>query len=195
MDLGANIGAYTKLLGTLVGAEGRVYSVEPIPSTFELLGCNIERYKLRNVKPINAAVSDEIRTVEMEVPEYEHGGENFYQATIVSGRTSGRRRFMVRTTTVDTICSERVHFIKCDVEGHESAVIRGASQTIQRHRPAWMVEVSKPEVLMAMRSMGYQAFLYDGTALRSQTDQDHPVNSFFLTDAHLELLRKRGMSL
>ncbi len=191
MDLGANVGVYTKLLSTLVGVQGAVYSVEPIPPTYEILRFNIKRHHLTNVKLIAAAASDQEHMVEMEVPHYPLGGENFYQAAIVAkDQDPSRRRFTVRTTTVDAVCSGAVHFIKCDVEGHEDAVIRGAARTIQAYRPAWLVEVSKPEVIGRMQDLGYQAFWFDGVVLRRQADSDHPVNSFFFTEAHLEILRK-----
>ena len=37
IDLGANIGWYSHVLANLVGENGRVYSIEPIPDTFRLL--------------------------------------------------------------------------------------------------------------------------------------------------------------
>ena len=195
MDLGANIGTYTKLLSTLVGTKGAVYSIEPIPLTYEILCSNIERFKLSNVKAVRAAASDQEHMVEMEVPRYSSGGgENFYQATIVEdpGYRS-QRRFTVRTITVDAVCNRSVQFIKCDVEGHEDAVIRGAVRTIQTYRPAWLIEVSKTEVVRSMQNLGYSTFYFDGTKLRRQTDRDRPVNSFFLTDAHLEILERNGL--
>lgn len=37
MDIGANVGHYTKRLSDLVGPRGRVIAVEPVPDTFALL--------------------------------------------------------------------------------------------------------------------------------------------------------------
>jgi FkbM family methyltransferase len=117
MDLGANIGSYTKFLSILVGTAGSCYSIEPIPPTYEILRSNIERHHLANVHPIAAAVSDEVGIVEMEVPQYPSGGRTFYEAGIVSRWAESRgRRFTIPATTVDAICSGPVHFIKCDVE-------------------------------------------------------------------------------
>lgn len=75
MDLGANIGVYTRLLSDLVGARGTVYSLEPIPPTYEILRSVIQRYHLANVKPMAAAVSDHQYLAEMEVPRYPSGGK------------------------------------------------------------------------------------------------------------------------
>src|SRR5665213_4530455 len=82
-DLGANIGAYTKLLSELVGAQGRVISVEPVPETFTILCENVRRFRLTNVSLVDAAMSDSIGAATMSVPEYPNGGYNFYESRIV----------------------------------------------------------------------------------------------------------------
>ena len=43
IDIGANVGVYTKILSELVGPEGHVYSIEPFPSTFEILCFNLRK--------------------------------------------------------------------------------------------------------------------------------------------------------
>ena len=70
-DLGANIGIYTKYLSELVGASGRVHSVEPIPLTFDILRSNVRKLGLRNVELKNCAISDTDGYVTMEVPRFD----------------------------------------------------------------------------------------------------------------------------
>lgn len=41
VEIGAHIGYYTLLLSRLVGANGRVYSFEPVPTNFEFLSYNV----------------------------------------------------------------------------------------------------------------------------------------------------------
>jgi tRNA A58 N-methylase Trm61 len=45
-DIGANYGVYTKYLSELVGRDGCVYSIEPIPLTFEILYSNVKKLGL-----------------------------------------------------------------------------------------------------------------------------------------------------
>src|SRR4051812_25321597 len=83
VDLGANIGVYTKVLSELVGAEGRVLSVEPIPQTFAVLSRNVRSLGLKNVICVNVAVSDVNGEAVMELPDNAGGGTNFYQARVI----------------------------------------------------------------------------------------------------------------
>jgi hypothetical protein len=36
---------------------------------------------------------------------------------------------------------DKVTFIKCDVEGHELAVVSGGKKFFERSKPAWLMEV------------------------------------------------------
>jgi tRNA A58 N-methylase Trm61 len=59
LDVGANIGAFSVALGSLVGPAGRVYSFEMDPSNFMLLSTNIALNELDQVSVRNAAIGAE----------------------------------------------------------------------------------------------------------------------------------------
>src|SRR4051812_44066826 len=67
VDIGANFGLYTKFLAQMVQPSGRVYSIEPIPLTYEILTSNVKRLKMCNVEPFNIAISEDDAEVNMEV--------------------------------------------------------------------------------------------------------------------------------
>jgi FkbM family methyltransferase len=144
LDIGANFGVFTKLFSQLVGPDGSVLAFEPVPQTFRTLAAGVERFHLRNVQAINKAVSDQIGTALMEVPQYvESKGENLYAAHIVSAQDS-RKTFAVNRVTIDSLQLPRVDFIKIDVEGHELEVLRGSRETLAKYHPILMVEVTSP---------------------------------------------------
>src|SRR5215470_17062957 len=58
IDVGANVGHYTKRFSELVGPTGRVIAFEPVPETFALLAANLQVLPKTNATLINAAVSD-----------------------------------------------------------------------------------------------------------------------------------------
>jgi FkbM family methyltransferase len=206
-DLGANVGVYTNCLSELVGMSGRVYSVEPIPLTFEILRFNVQTWRLKNVELINCAISDINGCATMEVPLYESGGENFYGARVVTEKVQHGplRRVGVLSATVDSLFSEldpAIYFIKCDVEGHDLSCIRGAIQTIRNSKPAWLIEISGDpddenspahETFAVLLGNGYEAYWFDGTTLRLRRSAKRSVNYFFLTDEHLRVLEQRGL--
>lgn len=208
IDVGANVGVYTKYLSDLVGINGKVYSIEPIPLTFDILSSNVKKLKLGNASLFECAISDADREVTMEVPLYDSGWENFYQARIIY-EDSGvkKRRVIVNSKTLDGLFSKlagNISFIKCDVEGHELQCVRGANKIIMESKPAWLIELSGDpdkaksaahEMLRVLREKGYDAFWFDGKKLKKRCYGDKSVNYFFLSKNHLHLLKLKGFSV
>ncbi len=157
LDIGANFGVFTKLFSQLVGPSGTVIAFEPVPQTFRTLAAGIERFHLPNVQVVNKAVSDQVGTVLIEVPQYkENKGENLYEAHIVREPNS-QNAFPVNTATIDSLQLSRVDFIKIDVEGHELEVLRGGRETLEKYHPKLMVEVTSPRTVEFLcREMGYE---------------------------------------
>lgn len=206
VDIGSNIGVYTKYLSELVDTHGHVYSIEPIPLIFEILCSNSRKLGLKNVELFNCAISDSNATVTMEVPLHKSGGENFYDARIVYENThNSLRRIRVNSKTIDSLFSKlpyNISFIKCDVEGHELQCIKGAINIIKNSKPAWLIEISRNpddltstgyETFKLLSEKGYEAFWFDGTNLKKRRSGDRSVNYFFLLPKHLQALRERGL--
>ena len=200
IDVGANFGLYTKFLAELVQPNGRVYTIEPIPLTYEILTSNVKRLKLRNVEPFNVAVSDDDADVKMEIPQYTSGGENFYEARIVkTAKSPALRSVAVKARALDSLFGHlrQIDFIKCDVEGHELSCLRGAAGILRKTKPAWLIEISgnpddakspAREVFHIMGDSGYLPMWFDGLHLRQRERGDRSVNYFFLTRRHIRLI-------
>lgn len=193
LDLGANFGLYTRFLADTVGPTGIVHAVEPVPAMYDVLRSIVRRLGLRHVRTHPVAVSNLTRTVTMGVPRYTTGGSNFYEARVVGGTASG---FRVPAVRLDDLFGRLPHIdvIKCDVEGHELAVLRGATDVLNKHRPAWLVEVSGDAddpcsnaagVVRLMIGEGYGTFRFDGRRLWPRQPGDRAVNYFFLRPEHL----------
>jgi FkbM family methyltransferase len=146
LDLGANIGAYTKPLSVWVGSSGQVHAFEPIPETFDYLANSTKQLGLKNVICHNEGASSVSRRARLKVP---YG--NFYQAQL------SEEGLEVKLVKLDDLFPSGISFVKCDVEGHELEVIEGAKGLIKACRPTWLMEVSHDETPEVMRSYGYQA--------------------------------------
>jgi FkbM family methyltransferase len=203
VDVGANIGIYTKVLSDLVGPTGRVISIEPVPETFAILSQNIRSLGLQNVISVNAAVSDADGEVTMEVPDYPTGGVNFYQASVVTSSSplQGARRIQVPAARLDTLLRGQgnVDFVKCDVEGYELACLTGSTTILNSRIPTWLIEVagdpdephtSAWKVFRLYNERGYGPWWFDGTRLRARARGVVSTNYFFLRTEHLDRIRR-----
>lgn len=209
IDIGANIGVYSKILSELVGPEGHVYSIEPFPSTFEILCYNVRKLRLDNVEPINVAVSDSQAIVTMSLPYDSSGAETHYRASIVtdSPKKGKTETVNVQATTIDSrflSAPGTISFIKCDVEGHELACIKGAAKFLAQSKTAWLIEVSgEPDdtdsaahhVFKILYDHSYSAWWYDGSKLIKRRPGDKSTNYFFLKDNHIDILNKSELKV
>jgi FkbM family methyltransferase len=137
LDIGANVGWYSCLLArTGLRAGGRVLAIDPNPAVREFLTANAGRYP--EVEVLHEAVADST------------GETSFYSAPS-SDLSSATRRVgtetAVRCTTVDDLVASRlgsVDLVKCDAEGGEMAVLRGARWVrAGANPPIWMIEVNE----------------------------------------------------
>jgi len=212
LDIGANIGLYTKVLSQLVGKSGHVYCIEPIPATFDILCSNLKRLNIKNVEPMNYAISDSNKIVTMEIPEYLTGGDNYYQARIVNKNKRGKsaknaKSIKVETITIDSqFCeiADKISFVKCDVEEHELECLRGAREFIKKSQAAWLIEVSgdpdeyessAQHIFNTLSNLGYYSFWFDNQFLRKRKPGERASNYFFLTENHVDRIKHKNPTL
>ncbi|MBK9306959.1 MAG: FkbM family methyltransferase [Nitrospira sp.] len=154
VDIGANVGFYTKRLAELVGSEGRVLAFEPVPETFVLLASNTALCGFTNVTLFNTAVSEETKLVGISIPDYSNTSQlNYYQAHLTSSADSNLR---ILTVSLDSIqIPEKVKLIKIDAEGHEYSVLKGMRNTLLRDHPILIIEAPHGETRELLESLGY----------------------------------------
>ena len=153
IDVGANVGHYTKRFSDLVGSSGRVIAFEPVPETFALLAANAELFVHKNVTLINAAVSDHMDTVGISIPKFATGLTNYYEAC-VSAKEAGS--LTVLSVSVDDFhIEQKVALIKIDAEGHELFVLAGMQRLVEKDRPCLIVENPSDEIQGNLSKLGY----------------------------------------
>ncbi|MDG4553143.1 MAG: FkbM family methyltransferase [Candidatus Competibacter sp.] len=163
VDVGANIGHYTKRLSELVGCTGRVIAIEPVPETFLLLTANLQYIRHDNITLLNAAAAENSGVAGMTIPTFSTGLKNFYQAHLVSEEDAELR---VLTLSLDSIClcERQIALVKIDAEGHEAGVLRGMKEILRRDRPVMIVETFSEEVIDQMRTVGYSCERLPGSS-------------------------------
>ena len=181
IDIGANLGYYTRPMADIVGAEGRVYAVEPVPVIFSVLERNVRGRG--NVSLMNYALGEEDDTIEMandSVAEagYFGTGRNFVSEGKLSG---GAIRFSAQMRRGSELFGalERVDFIKCDIEGYERVVIPELRPIIERHHPTVLIETdgqTREQIIEIFSAMGYKAYmLMDGREVELDTNSDKDI--------------------
>jgi FkbM family methyltransferase len=131
VDVGAHIGSFTSLL-LQVAPKGRHIAIEASPSKSAWL-----KKRFHGVDVHSVAASDS------------NGTATFQEDTQLSGfsRLAAESTndhcisYTVETCCLDSVLNGRdVNLIKIDVEGLELSVLRGATETIKRSRPAIIFE-------------------------------------------------------
>jgi FkbM family methyltransferase len=155
IDIGANIGHYTKRFSELVGARGRVIAFEPVPTTFSLLSANVELFAYPNVTLLSAAVSNKLDVVGMSIPKFSTGLTNYYQAHLSSAIDS---ELFVLTMSLDSLCiNRRIALVKIDTEGHESFVLSGMQRLLENHHPFLIIETVSKDLIAKLSTFGYSS--------------------------------------
>jgi FkbM family methyltransferase len=215
LDIGAHVGTFS-LLGGHANPDGAVIAFEPLPANYQRLRTNVTLNGLRNVRCIEAAVSDrsgnaefytssEITIPDMSSLQMSSIVESFKQA--YHGRLSGLSKLNVRVVTVDDVVQEfgieRVDLAKIDAEGVEPQVLNGMAKTLRRDRPALIVEVLKGfgtaqrlEEILAPYDYRYYLLTADGPEWRDhiegQADGHWEWRNYLLTTMPPEEVRALG---
>ena len=180
IDIGANLGYYTCPLADLVGEEGRVYAVEPVPVIFSVLKRNVG--KRRNVELLNYALGEECRTIEMAndsvaAAGYFGTGRNFVSEGELSKDAVKFSAQMQRGSELFGGL-EKIDFIKCDIEGYERVVLPELRPLIEKFHPTVLVETdgeSRQQMIKMFAEMGYKPYMLVGgeeVVLDSESDKD-----------------------
>lgn len=197
IDVGANIGLYSVLLGKLVGPTGHVWGFEPFPPIVNYLKQNIELNRLNNVTVVEKAVAEMEGSLEFQVfPE----GCDVYNSLGAAERPVESLRAIQKTVVpvitldayMDRSAVREVDIIKIDVEGAEERAIQGAEQLIRRnpniHIVVEMYEPSAQQcgcsskrLVELLATWGFSMFEITryGDAVRCNTDRVSGMNALF----------------
>jgi FkbM family methyltransferase len=135
IDVGANLGEYTKLFAEAVGSSGTVYAIEPDSRCHDALH-ELRRYPSVVVAPFAAGA--QFGTVTF-CPAKETQQSSLYPEAIEqSAKTS--ERVTVSVVPLDEVTKKPVAAVKIDVQGAEAAVLRGAKRLLSQC-PLWVIEL------------------------------------------------------
>jgi FkbM family methyltransferase len=127
VDVGANIGIYTRYLARRCGPNGRVVAFEPSPDNLARLKANVRN--LPNVTVHASAVGDRSGSIPLYLSRDLNVDHRTYETA------EARDRIDVPIVRLDDIFTpgSRVDLLKVDVQGFEGAVLEGARRLISEN--------------------------------------------------------------
>jgi len=143
-DVGANIGFFSLLVARLVGKEGRVVAFEADPEIAARLRENVARNEFGWITVEEKAVWSEPRTVFFARTDPTTSPDRGLGHVVAAG---GSDTIQVSAESLDDYSWTQPlpDFLKCDVEGAEVEVFRGASRLLEEKRPGIICEMHSDE--------------------------------------------------
>ncbi|CAM3186564.1 FkbM family methyltransferase [Mycobacterium colombiense] len=162
VDIGADLGEFTIAMlassRSVIAFEPRPAQARDLTTMFGVVGAAVR------VEAV--ALSDEPGVTAMRVVASEPG-----RSTIEAGNKLGDvdggniESIDVPVRRLDDLHLTDIGLIKIDVEGHELAVLRGATETLARHRPAVVVEAEErhhpdsiAQITRLLHGLGYAGY-------------------------------------
>ena len=169
VDCGANIGVHTIEWAKRMTGWGEVLAIEAQERVYYALAGNIAINNCFNARAINAAVTSQLGTMKIPVPNYfvatSFGSLELKQRenTEYIGQPidySESKMIDVRAVSLDSLDLPRIDLIKIDVEGMEMEALTGGAACIAGKHPIMLIETIKSDkqALRAwLENLGYLA--------------------------------------
>lgn len=176
IDIGANLGYYSTKMASVVGQEGCVYAVEPVPLFYSIWQKNTKAFA--NVTLYPYALGEKEGAVKMGMPEKD--GILHHGMTKIASSADEKyvEFFDAEMRNPDVLFSEiaQIDFVKCDVEGYEFHVFSNFIKTLSKHKPIVQSELSGAEnrknVINLFTGLGYKTMLLKNGMLELATEKD-----------------------
>jgi len=137
IDAGASNGFLSCYFAQTISAQGKVFAFEPHPDVFKRLQKNITGNNLQQTTGFQMVLGDTVTGSHL----------NLYYETANRLTLAGKKviqTISVKETTLDHFFSSHqlntCHFIKIDVDGYETQVIKGAEKVISQFKPIVVFE-------------------------------------------------------
>lgn len=138
VDIGAHIGYFTRMFSKLVGTTGIVYAYEADPENFSFLQKNTKH--LSNVKIFPLAITDTQGTIDFYHYPDKAGCHSILSNVPLDFR---KEKISVPCEDLDSLITkqkiDRVDYIKMDIEGGETAALRGMKKLLENPLPITLV--------------------------------------------------------
>ena len=178
LDIGANIGFYSKILSKITGNKGKVIAFEPDSTNYRYLKNNIKGFK--NITPVAKAVSENSDKIKIYTSNFLNVDHRTYPVDDYN------EVIEIDATSIDDYVKGefKVDFIKMDIQGYESSALKGMINTLNANSQIkiltefWPYGLNKAGVLVKdfikqIEELGLNIYLIKGDHL---TEFDKSIN-------------------
>ena len=134
-DVGANVGSFTRLLLNELANRAIIHCFEPSRATYQTLKANVREL---NVQKHNIGLSHQIGELALYTDAEQSGMTSVYNRDLQHINVSFAQQEVASFSTVDEFSAnqniQQIDLLKMDVEGHELAVLKGASRMLKEQR-------------------------------------------------------------
>ncbi|MEO1925180.1 MAG: FkbM family methyltransferase [Gammaproteobacteria bacterium] len=222
LHIGASDARHSYIMSELIGNNGHVYAFEPSSYSYGHLALMVKLHRLKNVKTYRLAVSDKAGSVCLVTPEKStgHAGRSFAFITGLGITNINRTDIESEKVTKEEVASvsiddfvsenniETIDFIRCDTEGSEMLILKGANKTLKKNKPSILLEIhsdalkevfnsSAKEVSGFLFDLGYHMFREDDGKILQVNEVDESESwkdYFFIHSERVESLPKGPFS-
>jgi FkbM family methyltransferase len=176
LDIGGNLGYYSRIFATYGGTNCFVYAVEPIELYQEVFMAN--NSKLLNIQLLPFALGPEDGVIKMGNPSdmpFRHGLMRVLSET---DKVAVSYDVEVKNPATYFDTFPRFDYIKCDIEGFEVPVIPLMEKLIARDRPVMQIETegeNKQIICRLLSGMQYEFYYAGQDKLVAYQDLSKPL--------------------
>ena len=141
LDIGANVGNYTKML--LSDTNSKVVSFEPLPKAYEELKIIKSNFQDRlEIHNVAIGIKDEILNLSYGTEKSEKASlmKNLEKISFIENQNKNEVSVQVRRLDYfqNYFKDKVIDFIKIDTEGFEYEVLKGAKNILETHKPKFI---------------------------------------------------------
>ena len=193
IDIGANLGYYSVILGKLLKPSDKLYAFEANPLVMEMLNKNIVINDLQDdIKVFNYALTDlNDQKLSLYLPQRAGSSAASLSKLHPQDKNNSIEILTKRLDDVGQISNlDRISLIKIDVEGAELDVIKGALETIRKNKPVLFIELLRKwsrifgyhpnDVLIILQELGYNVFEVNSELTSIESIDESTISTNFL---------------
>ncbi len=141
IDIGANLGYYTNLIGEKLSKEkGKVIAFEPVKRVYEQNLASINKNNLKNTTLYNKGCGEKNESLDISIND--NCVEIASLLDIQDKKTVSRTEKVEIIKLDDFLKNEKIDIMKIDVEGYEYEVLKGMKNIMKKYKPKIVMEFS-----------------------------------------------------